>query len=256
MKTNKDKKATIKFFITLFVSTIFGGVIGWLIAASGEGLPNILVFISNWLQENSVLLLAVNLLFAVVSFCFYLQGKRFAIVALSSGDNEEAFDKADCQYSISLCLCSVCLILSFIFYGFSLNTIKTWSGDALFKNALSPVALFILTITLTIILQYIVVSATKRLYPEKRGNILDTKFQKDWYASCDEAERKLIGDAAYKSYSATGIIMPFLLLAYILLGLIVNIGVAPFIAIGIIWLTLNLSFCIAAMASQKKSKNR
>ena len=31
------------------------------------------------------------------------------------------------------------------------------------------------------------IQAVKVIYPEKRGNVFDSRFQKDWFQSCDEA---------------------------------------------------------------------
>ena len=36
--------------------------------------------------------------------------------------------------------------------------------------------------------------------PEKKGNVFDVKFQKDWYESCDELEKLQIGNACYKTF--------------------------------------------------------
>ena len=45
---------------------------------------------------------------------------------------------------------------------------------------------------------------TKAIFPEKQGDPLSSRFQKDWYQSCDEAERQQMGQCSYRAFQATG----------------------------------------------------
>ena len=47
------------------------------------------------------------------------------------------------------------------------------------------------------------VDAAKKTNPEKTASVYDTKFQKKWLDSCDEAEKIMIGKCAFKAYAAT-----------------------------------------------------
>ena len=52
---------------------------------------------------------------------------------------------------------------------------------------------FLFILTGSTIFQQKLVDTTKRLNPEKHGSVYDTKFHEKWLASCDEAERAVIG---------------------------------------------------------------
>ena len=53
----------------------------------------------------------------------------------------------------------------------------------------------------------------QRVYPEKKGDPASRKFQKEWLESCDEAERAMIYQSAYKSYMTANKTIPLLLVA-------------------------------------------
>ena len=78
-----------------------------------------------------------------------------------------------------------------------------WHAENIILNkAIAMVLMLIVFIAWMSILQYQIINYTKMLNPEKRGNVLETNFQKEWFESCDEAEKDLIGKAAYASYKA------------------------------------------------------
>ena len=49
-------------------------------------------------------------------------------------------------------------------------------------------------------------------HPEKKGDPASPKFQKQWIESCDEAEKEMIYQSAYKSYIKVNQSIPYLLL--------------------------------------------
>ena len=42
------------------------------------------------------------------------------------------------------------------------------------------------------------VKMVQAAHPEKRGDMNSKNFQKDWMASCDEAEKEMVYQSAYK----------------------------------------------------------
>ena len=73
-------------------------------------------------------------------------------------------------------------------------------------------------------MQGALVRATKRLYPEKQGNVLDLKFQKEWFGSCDEAERQLIWQCGYQSMRVTSRAMLAFFVLLVIFGNAAPIG--------------------------------
>lgn len=84
-------------------------------------------------------------------------------------------------------------------------------------------------------LQQKLVDLTKRLNPEKKGSVYDTKFQKKWYESCDEAERAIIGQCAFKAYQAMVRVCLGLWVVFALGGMFFNWGFLPALAVCIVW---------------------
>ena len=84
-------------------------------------------------------------------------------------------------------------------------------------------------------LQRRVVDLTRRMNPEKKGSVYDMKFRKKWYDSCDEAERRRIGEASYAAYIATTYTSLGLWVVMALLNLFVPVGPLPILAALVPW---------------------
>ena len=80
-----------------------------------------------------------------------------------------------------------------------------------------------------------IVDLTRRINPEKQGSVYDFQFRKKWLASCDEAERQRIGQAAYRSYAVTTYACLFVWLALVLVNVLVPIGPLPIAAVMVPW---------------------
>ncbi len=97
--------------------------------------------------------------------------------------------------------------------------------------------------------------------PEKRGSVYDMKFQKKWMDSCDEAERRQIGQACYAAYRVTGNLCIGLWLALMILGFVYDIGILPLFSVMLIWGVMQVSYVLASMklehgkASGKENAN-
>ena len=94
---------------------------------------------------------------------------------------------------------------------------------------------FLVTLYVTAILQQKFVDATKKMNPEKHGSVYDTKFQKTWLASCDEAERAVIGQCAMKAYQAMTMSCLILWAVFALGGMFFSWGFMPAMAVCVVW---------------------
>ena len=81
--------------------------------------------------------------------------------------------------------------------------------------------------------------------PKKTASVYDTKFQKKWMDSCDEAEKIMIGKCAFKAYSATNTVCTVLAIALALCALFLGIGFLPSLVVCLIWI-VNQSVAHAA----------
>ena len=115
---------------------------------------------------------------------------------------------------------------------------------------LAAAGLLVAAMVWAVALQARIVSATKAICPEKRGNVFDTRFQKDWYNSCDEAERQQIGQCSYHAFRTTA---NALAAATGVLCLLAMFGAAtPFsvLVVGALWLVQQLSYLLTSLKTQ------
>ena len=94
---------------------------------------------------------------------------------------------------------------------------------------------FLVTLYVSAVLQQKLVDATKRMNPEKHGSVYDTKFHKKWMESCDEAERAVIGQCAFKAYQAMSMSCLILWAVLGVGGMFFSWGFMPAMTVCIIW---------------------
>lgn len=86
------------------------------------------------------------------------------------------------------------------------------------------------------------VKNTQRAYPEKKGDPASLNFQQQWLESCDEAEKEVIYQSAYKSYIQVSRCIPILLLITMLGHLFFNTGLMAIVVVAVVWLVATLSY--------------
>ena len=107
---------------------------------------------------------------------------------------------------------------------------------------------FVVSVFLLIFAQQKLVDLARKMNPEKQGSVYDTKFRKKWLESCDEAEQKQIGQAAYKAYNVVSTACPILWAALLMLSFAFNFSpLMPTFIVCFIWLLLQVSYCLEAI---------
>ena len=96
----------------------------------------------------------------------------------------------------------------------------------------------------------------QRIYPEKKGDPTSMKFQEQWLASCDEAEKEEIYEASYKTYLLTGKVLPVCTLVAMLFHMVWNTGVLAIIIPAFLWIlsASNYCRCCVTKKSEKLAK--
>ena len=95
-----------------------------------------------------------------------------------------------------------------------------------------------------------VVALEKKLNPEKRGNILDLKFRKEWIESCDEAERVALYRAGYDVYKLMSNLFIYAWLFAFIVSSCTGVGMFAMIIVTILWLCQTVCYFIATMKYQ------
>ena len=126
------------------------------------------------------------------------------------------------------------------------------SGDSPLGGIVGFLA-FIVSIFLLVFAQQKIVDLTRKMNPEKQGSIYDTKFRKKWFESCDEAEQKQIGQAAYKAYNVVSTACPILWAALLMLSYAFHFELLmPTFVVCFIWLLLQVSYCLECIRLGKR----
>lgn len=245
MKDNNDavkrenKKALPKFALIVVLSLAGGVALGLVLTILGlenlgDGLEAAGRFFSRYLAAP--LLVAVPILELAVCLPIYFGAKKK--LAAWDGEDEAAGSEAEARLSVCIWITGIALILNlFLMSAMTANFVNDAGTDRMMPSQMffSGWGAFMANFVVCVVLQQKLVDLTKRLNPEKQGSVYDTKFQKKWYESCDEAERLIIGQCAMKAYQAMGRVCLGLWLVFLLGGMFFDWGFLPSLAVCIVW---------------------
>ena len=238
-----NRKALPKFLLFAIACVLAGGVIGYYSGhgAAKGGLDQLVgmmkeagaffgTHIAPWLM------LALAVIVPVVCIPIYRRAKK--LVAAWDGEDEDVMQRAEERLSWALLLDSLTVIVSFFF--FNAGTAKLpQSSDG---NTITLLVIFLVVIALATLLQQKTVDLTKKMNPEKRGSVYDMKFQERWWESCDEAERRQIGQASYKAYVTVSRFCPYCWGVLLLGNMVFHYGILPSAVVLVIWAVLSVSY--------------
>lgn len=171
---------------------------------------------------------------------FYLSAKRLYMAW--DGEDETLPDQVDRKLIIR------CSALPWQpFWTSSLSRVGVLYTDS-GRMALLIVGEMLVSVALVVLVQQKIVDLVRRMNPEKQVSVYDSKFQKKWYDTCDEAERSQIGQAPYQAFQAANQAACIALwLVLLLLSYVLPIGLLPMAAVLLIWAVLQVSYILACI---------
>ena len=234
-----NRKALPKYLLILFVAAIFGGVLGFaagwmghdsLSEAVAAAVSGFLALVAPWaIPITSAVSLAVIL--------WMYRGAKGLFTGWD-GEDDAVMDRAEEKLNWALLLATAQMILDMFFFAVA----ETYSGPA---GGLVSVLTFLVSMFLLVFAQQKAVDLTRKMNPEKRGSVYDVHFKKKWFQSCDEAEQKQIGQAAYKAFNVVSIACPILWAALLMLSYAFNFSLLmPTFIVCLIWLLQQVSYCL------------
>ena len=241
-----NRKALPKYLLILFVAAIFGGVLGF--AAGWVGHDNLSEVIATAVADGLTAAAPWALLgTSVVSLALILWLYRAAKALFTGwdGEDEAVMDRADEKLNWALLLTAAQMVLDMFFFAVAQSAHN--------MTALWSVLFFLVSIFLLVFAQQKIVDLTRRMNPEKQGSVYDTKFKKKWFESCDEAEQKQIGQAAYKAFNVVSTACPILWLALLVLSYAFDFELLmPTFIVCFIWLLMQVSYCLECIRLGKR----
>lgn len=241
-----NRKALPKYLLILFAAAIFGGVLGF--AAGWVGHDNLSEAIATAVAGGLTAAAPWALLFtSVVSLAVILWLYRGAKALFTGWDGEDdaTMDRADEKLNWALLLTAAQLVLDMFFFAVAQSAHN--------MTALWSVLFFIVSAFALVFAQQKIVDLTRKMNPEKQGSVYDTKFKKKWFESCDEAEQKQIGQAAYKAFNVVSTACPILWGVLLLLSYAFNFSLLmPVFTVCLLWLLLQVSYCLECIRLGKR----
>ena len=250
---NANRKALPKFILILVICLFAGGAIGFFAAKySVNELSGSMKYVGEFFGMYIApwLMAAVAIIVPAVSVPIYKRAKK--LLSTWDGENEEVSEAVDEKLSIIIWITSASLILSYFLIAASYS-----GGFDVFekeKNVLPfcmGIAAFFAILIETVIIQQKCVDTTKETNPEKTASVYDTKFQKKWMDSCDEAEKIMVGKCAFKAYSATNTICSVLAVVLAICALVFEMGFLPSLVVCLIWIVNQSVYCKEAIKYSK-----
>ena len=236
-----NRKALPKFFLILLGAAVFGGVAGFAAGWMGhDSLSEVVTAaVTGWLTATAPWALAVTSA-ASLGLVLWLYRSAKKLCAAWDGEDERTMEQAEEKLSWALLVASVQVVLDMFFFAAAV------AADNM--TALIGVVVFILSIAAMTVAQQKVVDQVRRMNPEKQGSVYDVHFNKKWLASCDEAEQRQIGQAAYKAYHAANTACPLLWMVLVLLRYAFGFGLLmPAFTVCLLWLLLNVTYSLEAI---------
>ncbi|MBQ8603360.1 MAG: DUF3169 family protein [Oscillospiraceae bacterium] len=230
---NKEKKILIRFIAVVVLALGAGFIAGYNSMAFEADIAAQLTYLLDSLVKISPLMMVAGCGIMVVAVSFYIKGRNTAAAALA-GD-EEKYEKADELLGTAVTVTNRLTIYMFGVFGIMVSGFGTKLSMEDFIPVMISMAVFLVLLIGGSFLQNAIIKQVQKLNPEKKGNVLDSKFHREWFDSCDEAEKAQIGHAAYKSYRATSNAIVGAVLIAVFVSMMTPVGPLPAVLVCGIW---------------------
>lgn len=246
---SENRKALPKFFLTILIAGLFGGVLGF--AAGFMNAGNL----SDGVRQvlNTVLTASApwgipvtNIVILGIGWSLYAKGK--SLYRGWNGEDEDTIDGAEEKLSWALLMSAAALLCDLFFFSVAV----VYGGSPLAMGAF--IVEFFVGVGVATVLQQKIVDLEKQINPEKRGSVYDMKFQKKWMESCDEAEQRQIGQAAVRAYQVATKVCLWLWVALMVLHFAFDTGLLPAVPVLIIFGVLQISYTLESIRLGRKGE--
>jgi hypothetical protein len=243
-----NRRALPKYILVLFIAAFFGALAGF--AAGIVGAGNLSESIKT--AVNTALTAAApwgipvtSVVFLGLGWWFYAKARR--LYSTWDGEAEEPVDTAEETLSWALLMSAIALLWDFFFLSV---LVVCGAGSPL--ERLGGVALFLVSVVVIVVHQQKVVDLTRRINPEKQGSVYDLKFQKKWMDSCDESEKRQIGQACYKAYRAASNTCLWLWVVLLVVHYAFDTGLLPIAAVLVVFGVLQVVYTLECIRLSRK----
>ena len=258
--TKKKMNTYLKFVLILLGCTVIGGIIGF-VSFMAEGTigglrllaEGIGVSICRYLFAEFMVLLLIEVVFGERTMYKMKQHARFLETAEDDfADRIEYEMEKDAAWGVGVLNMIGALSMIFLATGYSIDYIKSVSNEKEGLGLLGACVVFIVIFTYNGLWGVRQVKLQQKLDPSKKGDPASTKFTEQWLESCDEAEREIIYQSAYKSYLSLSKWIPVLMIVTMIFHLVWNTGVMAVAVVGVVWMVQNVSYLKSCVMLRKR----
>lgn len=250
MSKKKTTNTYVKYSLILGISMIIGACIGLCIAiiSGGRQFPGASIG-QQIIQgiQSAILPIYIGLLIITVIIGEFVLGRIRKLSLQVTNAMDETADLLEYEIEqiggVGTLSTSIVSALSLIILstGYSLSYIQSLERPALLTLLFAFLS-FIVLHSYTGVWQIRFVKVIQKIYPDKIGDPTSLKFQDQWFASCDEGEKEVIYQAAYKAYITAGKCIGGLIMVALLTHLIWNTGIMAVILLCIASIVLSAAY--------------
>ena len=238
-RNRKEKKGYLEFMIIILVSGLFGGVGALVIGDHGRDVEELGRFLESVIGRGAFYLIVLMSILGSIANIYMVMSVRKKCRDWDGEDDEiaEQIEKYNnrCQ-GIITCCATITMVLS------GVNIVYAFHRAQSLPNIVVMSTLFVLYSLWCAFSEHLLVEQTKKMNPEKKGNALSLHFNRDWVGSCDEQEKARMYEAAYIVYKNSFVLYTGIFIFMLMLTVAVDIGVLPFLILGIIWTFQNVLY--------------
>lgn len=259
MKTKKMNSYK-KMALTMLLAALGGGILGFtsffILGRHSDHITDIAAAALTGFQKIMFPAMLLITVISVVYGQFSLRKQKMIAEKILETEDEECDrweyeEELNSAWGMAVNILSQILCILVLSAGYSAKYIDAGHH----KSFLIVCLVFLACFTYDGYWQIRFVKLTQKAHPEKIGDPTSTKFQKQWLASCDEAEKEVIYQSAYKSYCQVSKWIPALLVIVMLGHLFFNTGIMAIVVVALIWLISTLSY-LRSCVSLKGAKIR
>lgn len=243
----KKMNSYIRLLLIMILAAFAGGVLGLgffvLYDGTGGGIERTFTALMEQGQSLIFPLLCVIMALSVISGEWSLWKLRYICEQVMQYEDEDC-DRWEYEEEKIGAIGLNANILSqvFCFVVLSLGYSIKYIGSGNHISFLYACGVFIICLIYDAFWQIRYVKLIQKTHPEKKGDPCSKKFRQQWFESCDEAEKEVVCQSAYKAYIAINRSVPVLLLVTMLLHLFFDTGILAIIVVAVIWIVTSITY--------------
>lgn len=256
MKKQRNLNSYLRLLLYTLASALIFSVLAGCLALGEGAVRSFFSSALSFVREHTGKVLWVLAIFQLIlTLVCYRKAEQLMRLEAGNPRTDEEADSLDYRIqaltTYSNAASHAVFLLSFLLFAASLPDGEMKTGPAAFD--LIP----FLIISVTLAVQEIAcVKQAQRRDPSKKGDPAKLMFNREWLKSCDEAEKEITYQAAYRSLQISGAAIPVCLLCSIIGHMMFGTGILAVLISGSIWGISSLSYMLCKLKLLKTKLNQ